>query len=81
MGGTYWYHAHFHGSNGENRLIVHFYNIYLCTFNHLHRYIAVQVGGGAVGLLIVNDLAGDIPEAVANMPEVLMMIQLMDLAK
>ena len=34
-----------------------------------------------MGLLIVNDLVGDIPEAVANMPEKLMMIQLMDLAK
>lgn len=34
-----------------------------------------------MGFLIVNDLPGDIPEAVANMPEKLMMIELMDLVK
>lgn len=34
-----------------------------------------------MGLLVVNDLEGDIPEVVANMPELLMMIQLLDLAK
>ena len=41
----------------------------------------VQVGGGAAGLLIVNDIPGDIPEAVANMPEIVIMIQFMDLVK
>ena len=41
----------------------------------------VQVGGGAAGLLIVDDIPGDIPEAVANMPEILMMIHFMDLIK
>ena len=39
------------------------------------------MGGGAAGFLIVNDLPGDIPEAVANMPEKLMMIEFMDLVK
>mmetsp|Transcript_24556 Transcript_24556/g.49829 ORF Transcript_24556/g.49829 Transcript_24556/m.49829 type:complete len:546 (+) Transcript_24556:142-1779(+) len=46
MGGTHWYHPHFHGST------------------------ALQAGGGAAGLLIVEDEPGAIPPEVAEMVEV-----------
>jgi FtsP/CotA-like multicopper oxidase with cupredoxin domain len=47
-GGTFWYHAHVHGS------------------------LAAQVTGGLHGFLIVEDDAGEIPEAYVDMPELAM---------
>lgn len=54
MGGTYWYHAHHHGS----------------TF--------LQVAGGALGMLIVDDSNDGIPANVAAMSERQLVIAYLD---
>ena len=51
MGGTHWYHAHFHGNT------------------------ALHVGGGLVGMLIVDDAADEIPGEIASLPEIALMVQ------
>ena len=50
MGGTFWYHAHHHGSTN------------------------IQAGGGAVGVIIVEDAVGALPAPVANAEEMIMML-------
>mmetsp|Transcript_12107 Transcript_12107/g.35983 ORF Transcript_12107/g.35983 Transcript_12107/m.35983 type:complete len:599 (-) Transcript_12107:29-1825(-) len=55
MGGTFWYHTHFHGST------------------------AIQTGGGAAGLLIVEDEPGAVPPEVEAMEEVPLMLTFVDL--
>ena len=42
---------------------------------HVSGSTTLQAGGGAAGLLIVEDLVGDLPEAVASLPEITMRIQ------
>eukprot|EP00603_Paraphysomonas_imperforata_P006829 CAMPEP_0114427012 /NCGR_PEP_ID=MMETSP0103-20121206/8111_1 /TAXON_ID=37642 ORGANISM="Paraphysomonas imperforata, Strain PA2" /NCGR_SAMPLE_ID=MMETSP0103 /ASSEMBLY_ACC=CAM_ASM_000201 /LENGTH=626 /DNA_ID=CAMNT_0001596025 /DNA_START=10 /DNA_END=1886 /DNA_ORIENTATION=+ len=49
-GGTFWYHAHHHGST------------------------SIQVGGGLVGAIIVEDDPNDIPSAYQNLPEMVLII-------
>ena len=57
MGGTHWYHPHYHGNT------------------------ALQVGGGAAGMLIVDDADGEVPGGVAAMEEVLLMLTHIDMPK
>ena len=49
-GGTFWYHAHNHGST------------------------AIQVGGGMIGVLIVEDAADEVPAAFHDMSEVVLLM-------
>lgn len=42
---------------------------------HLHGTTALQVGGGAVGAIIVDDSPGEIPRYIADMPEVVAVLQ------
>ena len=42
---------------------------------HAEGAVGIQAGGGAIGLLIVEDLEGDIPEEIASLPEIGMRIQ------
>ena len=45
-GGTFWYHAHHHGST------------------------SIQVGGGLVGIIIIEDELTELPESIYGLPEV-----------
>ena len=45
----------------------------------MHGSSTVQVGGGAAGVLIVNDAAGEVPPEIANMQEVIMILQHLNL--
>lgn len=42
---------------------------------HAEGAVGIQAGGGAMGLLIVEDLEGDIPSEIADLPEIGMRIQ------
>lgn len=42
---------------------------------HAEGAVGLQAGGGAIGLLIVEDLEGDIPTEIASLPEIGMRIQ------
>jgi len=57
MGGTHWYHPHFHHAT------------------------AAQAGGGAHGALLVDDPVGALPKYVEEMPEKLMFLSLVNIAK
>ena len=46
---------------------------------HAHGSSMLQIGSGAVGSIIVEDPPGFVPDQVANMPEVLMIIQHLNL--
>jgi len=47
---------------------------------HVHGSTALQAGGGAGGLIIVEDEAGDLPEVYATMEEILVMLHHLNLA-
>ena len=51
MGGTHWYHAHFHGNT------------------------ALQVGNGLVGMIVIADAADAIPSDLAELTELVLMVQ------
>tara|TARA_B110000240_G_scaffold196622_1_gene249296 strand:+ start:2669 stop:3436 length:768 start_codon:yes stop_codon:yes gene_type:complete len=51
MGGTHWYHAHFHGNT------------------------ALQVGNGLVGMIVMADAADAIPSDLAELTELVLMVQ------
>ena len=51
MGGTHWYHAHFHGNT------------------------ALQVGNGLVGMIIIEDADDEIPDDLAALSELALMVQ------
>jgi len=57
MGGTHWYHPHFHHAT------------------------AAQAGGGAHGALIVDDPKNSLPKYVEDMPEKLLFLSLVNVAK
>jgi len=48
---------------------------------HIHHATAVQAGGGASGMIIVQDEEGALPPAYANMEEVPFFMQLVDLLR
>lgn len=54
MGGTYWYHAHHHGST------------------------TLQVSGGMLGMIIIDDANDNIPSPVAAMEEKLLQMAMID---
>jgi FtsP/CotA-like multicopper oxidase with cupredoxin domain len=54
MGGTHWYHPHWHHATSK------------------------QAGGGAHGLLIVEDLPGSLPSIVADAPEILVIMSMLN---
>jgi len=47
---------------------------------HAHGSTALQAGGGAAGLLIVDDAPGEVPPEVVAMPEVPLMLTLLDVS-
>jgi FtsP/CotA-like multicopper oxidase with cupredoxin domain len=48
---------------------------------HIHHATAVQAGGGAAGMIIIQDREGALPPAYANMEEVPFFMQLADLLR
>lgn len=47
---------------------------------HRHGSTSIQAGGGAAGVLIVDDAEGEVPPEIANMEEVVMMFQHLPMA-
>ena len=47
--------------------------------SHMHGSGAIQAGGGAAGMLIVEDAPGEVPPEVAQMEEMIMLLQHMDM--
>lgn len=89
MGGTFWYHPHHHGAGLAQVRALHYYITGTSTFNSTHNIYPVlpdddpllyslwrtaQVGGGALGMIIVDDKPDHLPAVVAKLPELSLLI-------